>query len=303
MERLNYKRLEHFWAVGKEGSVTRAALLLGVSQPAVSAQIRALEKELGEKLLRKSGRTLALTDVGRLVYRYANEIFGLGRELAETVRGQPSERPLRLNVGMVQALPKLVVYHLVAPALRLDRPVRLTVLEDRPDKLFADLALHTLDLVLSDAPLPGPLAVKAYNHPLGDCGISILAAPRLAARYRDGFPAALDAAPFLLPTPNTALRQAMDRWFESNDVRPTPVAELEDSAVLKVFGQEGAGLIAIPSVVESQVCRQYDMELVGRIDEIRERFYAISAERRIVHPAVVAITQAARSSLFTNGSG
>jgi len=303
MERLNYKRLEHFWAVGKEGSVTRAALLLGVSQPAVSAQIRALEKELGETLLRKSGRTLALTDVGRLVYRYADEIFGLGRELAETVRGQPSERPLRLNVGMVQALPKLVVYHLVAPALRLDRPVRLTVLEDRPDKLFADLALHTLDLVLSDAPLPGPLAVKAYNHPLGDCGISILAAPRLAARYRDGFPAALDAAPFLLPTPNTALRQAMDRWFESNDVRPTPVAELEDSAVLKVFGQEGAGLIAIPSVVEAQVCRQYDMEIVGRIDEIRERFYAISAERRIMHPAVVAITQAARSSLFTDGSG
>lgn len=301
MEKLNYKRLEHFWAVGKEGSVTGAARLLGVSQPAVSAQVRGLERELGESLLRKSGRTVVLTDMGDLVFRYADEIFSIGRELAETVRGQPSERPLRLTVGMVQAMPKLVVYHLVTPALRMDRSVRLVLREDRPERLFAELALHSVDLVLSDAPLPGPLSVKAYNHPLGDCGVSILATAELAVKHRKGFPKSLDGAPFLLPTQNTALRRAMDRWFDANDIRPSTVAEVEDSAVIKVFGQEGAGLIAIPSVVEEQVCRQYGVELVGAIDDIRERFYAISAERRIVHPAVAAITEAARSHLFPAG--
>ena len=300
MKSLNYRRLEYFWAVGKEGSVTRAARFLGVSQPAVSAQIRGLEDELGEKLLSRSGRSLVLTEMGRLVYGYAEEIFSLGRELTETVRGQPSERPLRFTVGMVQALPKLVAYHLVAPALRLDRPVRLVVMEDHPDRLFAELALHTVDLVLSDAPLPGPLRVKAYNHPLGSCGVSIMATADLAALYRDGFPESLDGAPFLLPTANTSLRRAMDRWFDAQDVRPVTVAEVEDSAVIKVFGQEGGGLIAIPSVIEAEVCRQYRVETVGRIDAIRERFYAISAERRIVHPAVVAITEAARSRLFTD---
>jgi LysR family transcriptional activator of nhaA len=298
MKKLNYKHLEYFWAVGKEGSVTRAARFLRVSQPAVSAQIRSLERELGEKLFRKSGRTLALTEMGQLVFGYADEIFSLGRELTETVRGQPSERPLSLTVGMVQALPKLVAYHLVAPALRLDQPVRLVVREDHPEQLFAELALHTVDLVLSDAPLPGPLSVKAYNHRLGDCGVSILGTETLADSYRDGFPQSLDGAPFLLPTRNTTLRRAMDRWFDANDVRPVAVAEVEDSAVIKVFGQEGAGLIAIPSVVEEQVCRQYGVALVGRIEDIRERFYAISAERRIVHPGVAAITEAARSHLF-----
>ena len=298
MKRLNYKHLEYFWAVAKEGSVTRAARFLNVSQPAVSAQIRSLERDLGEKLFRKSGRTLVLTDMGQLVFEYADEIFSLGRELTETVRGQPTERPLRLTVGIVQALPKLVAYHLVAPALRLDRPVRLVVREDRPEQLFAELALHTVDLVLSDAPLPGPLSVRAYNHSLGDCGVSVLASAPLAESYREGFPQSLDGSPFLLPTSNTTLRRAMDRWFEANDVRPITVAEVEDSAVIKVFGQEGAGLFAIPSVVEEQVCRQYRVELVGRIEDIRERFFAISAERRIVHPGVAAITEAARSQLF-----
>lgn len=302
MKRLNYKHLEYFWAVGKEGSVTRAARFLRVSQPAVSAQIRSLERELGEKLLRKSGRTLALTEMGRVVYGYADEIFSLGRELTETIRGQPTERPLRLTVGMVQALPKLVAYHLVAPALSLDRPVRLVVREDHPDRLYAELALHTVDLVLSDSPLPGPLSVKAYNHALGECGVSVVATQALAERYREGFPESLDGAPFLLPTGNTTLRRALDRWFEERAVRPVTVAEVEDSAVIKVFGQEGAGLIAIPTVIEAEVCHQYAVEPVGRIEEIRERFYAVSAERRIVHPAVAAITEAARSRLFTSSS-
>ncbi|MEJ2482242.1 MAG: LysR family transcriptional regulator [Gemmatimonadota bacterium] len=298
MRQLNYRQLEYFWAVGREGSITAAGRFLGVSQPAVSAQVRGLERALGERLLRKSGRTLVLTEMGQLVYRYADEIFSLGRELTETVRGQPSERPLRLTVGMVQALPKMVAWQLVSAALRMETPVRLVVREDQPDVLFGELALHAVDLVLSDAPLPRPLGIRAYDHSLGDCGVSILATSDHAGRYAGGFPASLDAAPLVLPTPNTMHRRSLDRWFDEQGIRPTTVAEIEDSAVLKVFGQEGVGLIAVPTVIETRVCDQYGLAKVGRIESVRERFYAITAERRIVHPAVAAILESARAHLF-----
>jgi len=302
MSRLNYKHLEYFWAVAREGSVTRAAESLFVSQPAISAQIRKLETQLGEKLFEKSGRMLELTPMGRLVFGYADEIFTLGRELTETLRGQPTERPLRLAVGVAQALPKLAAYQLVAPALEMDRPVRLVFREDQPDRLFAQLALHALDLVLSDAPLPESVNVRAYNHPLGDCSVSFMGTPRLAGQFRDGFPDSLNDAPLLLPTDNTMLRRALDQWFEARDLQPVTVAEIEDSAVLKVFGQEGAGLFAVPTVVEERVRDQYGVELVGREESIRERFYGITVDRRIKHPAVVAITEAARKRLFLDAS-
>jgi LysR family transcriptional activator of nhaA len=295
---LNYRQLEYFWAVGREGSITAAGRFLGVSQPAVSAQVRGLERALGERLLRKSGRTLVLTDMGHLVFRYADEIFSLGRELTETVRGQPSERPIRLTIGMVQALPKMVAWHLVSAALRMENPVRLVVREDQPDVLFGELALHAVDLVLSDAPLPRPLGIRAYDHVLGDCGVSVLATSGHAERYAGGFPTSLEGAPFVLPTSNTTLRRSLDRWFEEQGLRPSTVAEIEDSAVLKVFGQEGVGLIVVPAVIEERVCDQYGLERIGRIDSVRERFYAITAERRIVHPAVAAILESARSDLF-----
>jgi LysR family transcriptional activator of nhaA len=281
--------------------VTRAAESLFVSQPAISAQIRKLEKQFGEKLFQKSGRTLELTAMGRVAFGYADEIFSLGRELTQTIRGQPTERPLRLAVGVAQTLPKLAAYQLVAPALEMDRPVRLVFREDHPERLFAELALHSLDLVLTDAPLPGSINVKAYNHLLGECGVSFMGTPDLAKRFRDGFPDSLDGAPLLLPTTNTMLRRALDRWFGDRSVRPLTVAEIEDSAVLKVFGQEGAGLFAVPTVVEARVQDQYGVELVGREDSVRERFFGISAERRIKHPAVVAITEAARQRLFGGG--
>ena len=298
MGRLNYKHLEYFWAVAREGSVTRAAESLFVSQPAISAQIRKLEDQFGEKLFEKRGRTLELTAMGRVAFGYADEIFSLGRELTQTIRGQPTERPLRLAVGVAQALPKLAAYQLVAPALEMDRPVRLVFREDQPDRLFAELALHSLDLVLTDAPLPESINVKAYNHLLGECGVSFMGAPGLADRFRNGFPDSLDGAPLLLPTTNTMLRRALERWFGDRSIRPLTVAEIEDSAVLKVFGQEGAGLFAVPTVVEGRVRDQYGVELVGRENSVRERFFGISAERRIKHPAVVVITEAARQSLF-----
>lgn len=296
---LNYHHLLYFWTVAREGSIAKARAVLHLTQPAISAQIRTLERSLGERLFEKRGRHLALTESGRLVYRYADEIFTIGRELQETLAGRPPGRPARLSVGVVEALPKLVAYRLLEPALRGPEPVHLVLREDRLDRLLSDLALHTLDVVLTETPMPPSARVKAFTHPLGECGVTVFAAPRLAAAHRRRFPASLDGAPFLLPTSNTTLRRSLDQWFDRQGVAPRVVAEIEDSAVLKVFGQGGAGLFAAPTAVEREVRRQYDVRVVGRIDDVRERFYAISAERRIRHPAVLALTSAAQHDFLT----
>jgi LysR family transcriptional activator of nhaA len=298
---LNYHHLLYFWTVAREGSVTKACAVLNLTQPAISAQIRTLERSLGETLFEKRGRTLALTETGRMVYRYADEIFTIGRELQETRGGRPPGRPPRLTVGVVEALPKLVAYRLLEPVLRGADAARLVLREDRLERLLTDLAAHALDIVLSETPLPPSARVKAFSHLLGECGVTIFAAPKLATGYRRRFPASLDGAPFLLPTENTTLRRSLDPWFDRNGIAPTVVAEIEDSAVLKVFGQAGMGLFAAPTAVEREVGRQYSVRVVGRIAEVRERFYAISAERRIRHPAVIALTTAARHEIFGGG--
>jgi LysR family transcriptional regulator, transcriptional activator of nhaA len=295
---LNYHHLLYFWTVAREGSVTKACVVLNLTQPAISAQIRTLERSLGEKLFEKRGRHLVLTETGRLVYRYADEIFTVGRELQETLAGRPAGRPARLAVGVIDAMPKLVAYRILEPALRGPDPVRLVLREDRLDQLLTDLAMHALDLVLTDTPIPPTARVKAFSHLIGECGVTIFAAPALADAHRRRFPALLDGARFLLPTDNTVLRQSLDQWFDAQGITPNVVAEIEDSAVLKVFGQEGMGLFAAPTAVEREVRRQYGVRVVGRIAEVRERFYAISAERRIRHPAVLALTSTARHKVF-----
>ena len=295
---LNYHHLLYFWTVAREGSITKASTTLNLTQPAISAQIRTLERSLGEKLFDKRGRHLVLTETGRMVYRYAEDIFTLGRELQETLAGRPSGRPARLAVGVVEALPKLVAYRLLEPALRGPDPVHLVLREDRLDRLLGDLALHALDVVLSETPIPPTARIKAFSHLLGECGVTIFAAPALADAHRRRFPESLDGASFLLPTDNTALRQSLDQWFDRNGIKPNVVAEIEDSTVVKVFGQAGMGLFAAPTAVEREVRRQYAVRVVGRIAEVRERFYAISAERRIRHPAVLALTSAARDQIF-----
>jgi LysR family transcriptional activator of nhaA len=298
MEWLNYHHLRYFWAVAREGSVTRAAEKLNISQPTVSAQIRELEQALGERLFVRSGRSLTLSDMGRTVYRYADEIFGLGRELLDTVKGRPTGRPVRLSVGIVNVVPKLIAYRLIEPALRLPEPVLVECVEDRADRLLAELAVHALDVVLSDAPV-GPLVnVRAYSHLLGECSVSVFGTSALARAHARRFPQSLNGAPFLLPTQNTALRRALDQWFEEQQVRPHVIGEFEDSALLKVFGQAGRGLFPAPSAIAAEVRRQYGVRRVGEIPDVRERFYAISVERRLKHPAVVAISEAARSTLF-----
>lgn len=298
MPRLNYHHLYYFWTVAREGSVTRASAALHLTQPAISAQLRTLERALGEPLFERRGRHLALTESGHVAFRYAEEIFSLGRELQETLAGRGSGRPTRFVVGIVDALSKLMAHRLLEPALRAPGSLRLVMREGSADRLLADLALHTVDVVLSDAPIPPAVRIKAFSHLLGECGVSVYAAPALATAYRRRFPASLDGAPFLLPVEGSALRRSLDDWFAALAIRPRVVAEIEDSAVLNVFGQEGLGLFAAPSVIERALRQQHGVRVVGRAPQVRERFFAISAERRIRHPAVHLITSAAQRDLF-----
>jgi LysR family transcriptional activator of nhaA len=303
MEWLNYHHLLYFWTVAREGSVTRASEQLYLSQPTISAQIRALERALGDKLFVKSGRRLVLTEIGRVVFRYAEEIFTLGRELTDTLKGRASGRtlgrPVRFLVGIADVVPKLIAYRVLEPALRLPEPVHIICMEGKSERLLAELAVHELDLVLTDSPISPSVKVKAYNHLLGECGVTVFAPAKLSARYKRNFPRSLQDAPFLLPTENTASRRLLDQWFNSQDIRPNVVGEFEDSALLKVFGQTGLGLFAASSVIEEEIKTQYGVRPIGRIDTVRERFYAISIERKLKHPAVVAISEAARQELFS----
>jgi LysR family transcriptional activator of nhaA len=298
MDWLNYHHLLYFYTVAREGSVSRAAKVLRLAQPTLSGQIRKLEEAFDEKLFARSGRNLVLTEMGQLVFRYAEEIFTIGRELTDTLRGRPSNRPLRLVVGVADVVPKLITARLLEIALTLPEPVQIACLEGKSEALLADLAVHRFDLVIADAPLPPHLNVKAYNHPLGETPVKFFGTRALADRHRRRFPRSLDGAPTLLPTPNTQVRHALDRWFQENGVHPRVVAEFEDSALLKVFGQQGHGIFPAAAILEDEVRRQYGVRTVGCADGVVERFFAISVERRIKHPAVAAITEAARERIF-----
>lgn len=296
MSQPNYRHLYYFWVVAREGSVTAACSVLHLTQPAISAQVGKLEREMGEKLFARSGRKLVLTEAGRIAFRYAEEIFRTGQELVEALQGGSGARPLRLKAGVAPSLPKRVGYRLLRPALAMEDPVELVVVEDHPERLLADLSVQRLDLVILDSPLPPASNVRAYNHFLGESGVSLFAAPDLAERIAPGFPESLDGAPFILPIEHTTLRRSLDQWLEARQVRPRVAAQVADSAMMNAFGEGGVGVFAAPTVVEDDVVRLHGVRLVGRIDAIRERFYAISAERRLKHPAVVAISEAAREN-------
>ena len=297
MEWLNYHPLLYFWVTAREGSVSRAAAQLHLTTPTISAQIRELERALGGPLFLRKGRGLELTDSGHLVKRYAEEIFGLGKELLDTLRGRPTGRPLRLVVGVADIVPKLVAYRLLEPALRLTEKVRLEVREDHHDRLLQQLAGHALDVVLTDAPVGPGVRIKAFSHLLGESELLLMGARTLAATARKRFPASLQGMPLLLPSPLSAQRRALDQWFEEMDVRPEVVTECDDTALLKVMAEQGLGLVAMPAAVEEEVTRQHRLVRCGRFEGVRARFYAISVERRIRHPAVLALTNAARHTL------
>lgn len=298
MDWINYHHLLYFWMVAREGTIVRASRELRLAEPTVSGQVRALEKSLGEKLFQRAGRRLEMTDTGRLVFRYAEEIFSLGRELTDTLKGRPSGRPLQFRVGIADVLPKRVTHRLLEPALLLPEPIALVCFEDKPDRLLAGLSLHELDLVLSDAPAAPEARVRAFSHLLGECGVTVFGAARLAARYRRNFPRSLDGAPFLFPADNTTLRRSLGQWFNSQGIRPKVAGQFQDSALLKVFGETGHGVFAAPSATEAEVRQQHRVQVIGRLGSVRERFYAISVERKVRHPAVVAIIEAARVRLF-----
>lgn len=298
MEWLNYHHLLYFWTVVREGGIAAASRKLRVGRPSISMQIKSLEAFFGAPLFLRRGRHLELTETGRLVHGYAEDIFESGRELVDAVRGRPTGKPLVFRVGIADVMAKLVAFQLLLPALDFDEKVALDCREDHPRQLFSQLALHELDLVLSDVPLGADVDVKAYNHVVGESTTTLFAAPALALRLKRSFPRSLNGAPFLMPSRETAVRRSLDHWLEQEEIRPVVVAEFQDSALQKVFGQAGRGVFPAPTVVKAQVCEQYGVRAVGELPSVRERFYAISAERKIKHPAVAHLVERAKAGLF-----
>jgi LysR family transcriptional activator of nhaA len=294
IRKLNYQHLLYFWSVVRTGSLARACEELALSAPTISAQLRTLEERLGEKLLTKSGRTLVPTEVGRLVYGYADEIFSLGRDLVDALEHRPTRRPLRLAVGIDDVVPKEIAHRVLEPALALKQPVRIVCREGTLERLVADLAVHEIDLVLSDAPITPSLHVRAYSHHLGTCEESWMATADLAKTLRRGFPQSLHGVPALLPTDDTAIRRALDQWFDRQGVRPVVRGEFEDYALMREFARAGHGFTPVPAILQEQFRREYGFAFVGRATGVDAQFFAISVERKIKHPAVAAIVEHAR---------
>lgn len=296
MDWLNYHHLYYFWVVAKEGSITAACRKLRLAQATVSEQIMQLEGALQCKLFIRTGRRLALSQTGQLVYRHADEIFSIGREMLSVLRGQPSSaQKIRLSVGVTDVLPKFLAYRLLEPVLHDQDGISLVCQEGKHLDLLAKLAVYELDIVLTDSPIGPKAKVKAFSHLLGECGVSIFAARDLANRYRKDFPRSLHGAPFLLPTANTSLRRSLDEWFAEHNLVPNILGEFEDSALIKIFGRAGHGLFVLPTVEELELQQEYGIRAIGRPESIKERFYAISTERKVKHPAVLAITENAKA--------
>jgi LysR family transcriptional activator of nhaA len=298
MEWINYHHLLYFWTVVSEGSISQACKKLRLAQPTISTQLHSLEHQLGEKLFQRSGRKLQLTEIGRLVFGYADEIFTLGSELTDTLKGRPSGRPIRFTIGITDAMPKLIAFRLLEPALHMQQPVHLICLEGKTQQLLAELMTHGLDLVLSDTPAGPELHIKAYSHLLGECPVQVFGTPELILPLKKGFPKSLDGAPMLMPIAGTSLRRSLDRWFEQKSIQPRIVAEIADSALLKVFGAAGNGLFTAPAAIEKEIRRQYGVRPLGKLEGVHEQFYAISVERKLKNPAVVAISASAHAKLF-----
>jgi LysR family transcriptional regulator, transcriptional activator of nhaA len=300
MEFLNYHHLRYFWVAAREGGLTRAAEKLRVSQPSICTQIKALEHALGEKLLRRTPRGLALTEAGQRVFSFAEEIFSLGEDLLNTMKQTPTARPLRVSVGVTDSLPKLLTYLMLKPIFHLPQAVQASCHEGKVPDLLAQLATFRLDVVLSDEPSPASGNLKTFNHLLGECGVTFCAAPRLASRLKRRFPASLHEAPALLPSPSCALRRSLEKWFAEQKLSPRLVAEFDDAALAKVAASDGLGFFALPSLVADEAVTRYGVKIIGHAPKCLQQFFAISAERRLTYPAVTAITSGAKASMFGN---
>lgn len=298
MAALNYKHLHYFWVVAKTGGIARAGERLHLTAQTISGQISLFEDSLGYKLFNRVGRRLELNDAGRTVFAYADQIFTLGEELEEVMRFRPGGSPLQFRVGVADAVPKTIAYLLLETALKLQDPVRIVCREGKLNSLLGDLAIHRLDIVIADSPMPANIDVRGYSHLLGECSTSFFATPALAKIYKKNFPQSLDGAPFLMPGEDAAVRPKLLRWFEKEKIRPQIAGEFDDGALLNAFGEAGTGIFAAPSAVTTQLKQQLGVTQIGSTEQITEQFYAISVERRLTHPAVLAIQSAARESLI-----
>lgn len=298
MNRINYQHLYYFWMVAKHGTISSACEILHLAQPTISGQLTIFQEAIGTELLRKKGRKLELTDTGRTVFHYADEIFSIGRELTHLLNGRSTKRGLRLNLGVTDALPKLIAYRLIEPLLHMPDSVQIHCYEDKTERLLAEISLHSIDIVLADAPATPASGTGVFNHFLGESGVAVFAAPALATRYQKGYPRSLNGAPFLLPTGNTVLRRSLDQWFDSNELSPSIRGEFEDSALLKTFGAAGAGLFFSPLAVATEIQQQYGTIMLGQATGVNERFYAVTAQRKLKHPSVVAILENSQQRLF-----
>ncbi|VEF11809.1 LysR family transcriptional regulator [Pseudomonas fluorescens] len=296
---LNYRQLHYFWVVAKTGSIVRACEQLNLTPQTISGQISLLEQTYGIELFRRVGRQLELTEAGRQTLPYAEQMFQLGGELELMLRAQPNEQQILFRVGVADVVPKSIVYRLIAPTMELNEPLRITCREDKLERLLADLAIQRLDLVISDSPMPSHLDIKGYSQKLGECGISFFATAELAQKYGQNFPRSLHGAPLLIPGAETVVRSRLQRWFAEQQIQPQIVGEFDDSALMQAFGQSGSGIFIGPSVIADEVKRQYGVQLIGQTDAVTESFYAISVERKVKHPGIVAITEGARRELFT----
>lgn len=302
MDWLNYHHLMYFWTMAREGSVSKAADKLHLSQPTISGQLRQLESAIGTKLYERVGRELRLTETGKIVFEYADEIFSTGHELMQRLKGNQTCRSLPFVIGVPDFVPKLIAYRLIEPIFRMEQPVQLTCYEGKLSELLADLAMHRLDLVISDSPAGSQVSVKAYNHPLGECGVSWVGTKARVDGLTGQFPQSLAGQPLLLPTQNTVLRRSVEQWLEKQDFEPTVVAEIEDSALLKILASQGIGIAPVADPVLSDVEGQYGLHPIGALEGVSMQFVAISAERKVTHPAVKLISEeAARRVLRKSG--
>lgn len=299
MTTLNFKHLRYFWMVAKTGSIARAAEQLHLTPQSISGQLREFEDSLGTKLFRRAGRGLELTEAGRRILGYAEDIFAIGDELLDAVHDQTTKKTLPFHIGIADSVSKSVACRLLEPALHVQEPVRLICREGRLSSLLADLSVHRLDMVIADRAMPTNLNVRGYSHLLGECGLTVFGASSLASKLIGKFPALLNNAPFLLPGEDVAIRSKLLQWLDNNDLHPFFIGEFDDSALIKAFGRAGAGLFAAPTAIANQVCRQYNVVALGCIDSVVEQLYAITTERRLTHPAIIAISEAAQRKVFS----
>jgi len=295
---VNYKHLHYFWVVAKEGGIARASERLHITPQTISGQISLLETHFGADLFTKVGRNIELTETGRLVLNFANEIFSLGSELEQMMHHLPEDRPQQFRVGVVDVVPKSITHRILLPALQMSGSIRMVCREADLDTLLAELSVHRLDLVLADRPIPPTVSTRGFSHKLGECSVSFFATEQLQKQLTGEFPQCLNGAPILLPSRGNQLRTDIDQWLDNNRIHPRIVGEFDDSALMKAFGQEGAGIFLAPSAIEDEVMHQYNVKSIGQSHEVKESFYAISVERKIINPVVSAVMESANNSLF-----